>query len=63
MERLCKNEQNSYYRVREKYFRGYIPHARDIITVKEDRLIVDKVHRYLDCHVLIAKGVNANDGQ
>lgn len=49
--------------VREKYFRGYIPHIRDIVTLNETELIVNKVHKYLDCYVLIAKGVNPNDGQ
>jgi hypothetical protein len=47
--------------VREKSFNGYMPHTRDIITISEVELIVSKVHKYLDCYVLIAKGVNAND--
>lgn len=49
--------------VRERYFRGYIPHIRDIVTLGDTELIVNKVHKYLECYVLIAKGVNPNDGQ
>jgi hypothetical protein len=47
--------------VKRKYFRGYTPHTRDVITINEDDLIVSKAHKYLDCYVLIAKGVNPND--